>query len=179
MAPSWSPKRGLRVGKTKRGKGTPQLAVADGNGLPLAVQTVSASPDEVRLVGETLAEVFTDEHPERLIGDWAYDSDPLDEELREQGIEMIAPSDSQETSDLNILEGNSIILLPSQNLSQELILCDQLRIYPRGRPTATDFSGSDATKRHTMARADKAKALKRRLQDLALHEVTSPHSFAL
>ena len=29
--------------------------------------------------------------PENLIGDKAYDSDKLDEELREQGIEMIAP----------------------------------------------------------------------------------------
>jgi len=31
------------------------------------------------------------EQPERLIGDRAYDSDPLDERLAEQGIEMIAP----------------------------------------------------------------------------------------
>jgi transposase len=29
--------------------------------------------------------------PENLIGDRAYDSDPLDEELRRDGIEMIAP----------------------------------------------------------------------------------------
>src|ERR1700730_7049353 len=29
--------------------------------------------------------------PENLIGDRAYDSDPLDEELRKEGIEMIAP----------------------------------------------------------------------------------------
>jgi len=29
--------------------------------------------------------------PENLIGDRAYDSDPLDEELRNDGIEMIAP----------------------------------------------------------------------------------------
>jgi len=31
------------------------------------------------------------EKPERLIGDKAYDSDPLDESLLERGIEMIAP----------------------------------------------------------------------------------------
>ena len=30
-------------------------------------------------------------NPENLIGDRAYDSDPLDEELRRDGIEMIAP----------------------------------------------------------------------------------------
>jgi transposase len=31
------------------------------------------------------------EVPQRLIGDRAYDSDPLDEQLRAQGIELIAP----------------------------------------------------------------------------------------
>jgi transposase len=43
------------------------------------------------LVGETLAEVFTDQLPDRLIGDKAYDSDLLDTELAQQGVEMIAP----------------------------------------------------------------------------------------
>ena len=32
--------------------------------------------------------------PENLIGDRAYDSDPLDEQLRKQGTEMIAPHKS-------------------------------------------------------------------------------------
>ena len=82
------------MGKTKRGKGTKLMALADSNGFPLAVYTASASPHEVTLVGETLAQVLTLEGPERLIGDKAYDSDPLDEELAEQGIEMIAPHKS-------------------------------------------------------------------------------------
>ena len=34
---------------------------------------------------------FIEEKPERLIGDRAYDSDPLDEILAEQGIRLIAP----------------------------------------------------------------------------------------
>jgi transposase len=42
-------------------------------------------------VTSTLAAVFTAELPERLIGDKAYDSDPLDAELAAAGIEMIAP----------------------------------------------------------------------------------------
>jgi transposase len=67
------------------------MAVADGDGLPLAVYTESASPHEVRLVRKTLAERFTDDAPARLIGDKAYDSDPLDAELAEHGVEMIAP----------------------------------------------------------------------------------------
>lgn len=79
------------MGKTKRGKGTKLMAVADRSGLPLAVYTTSASPHEVTLVANTLAENFTNEPPRRLIGDKAYDSDPLDESLAEVGIEMIAP----------------------------------------------------------------------------------------
>ena len=67
------------------------MAVADGFGLPLAVYTESASPHEVKLVERTITERFTDERPERLIGDKAYDSDPLDEQLKKLGIEMIAP----------------------------------------------------------------------------------------
>jgi transposase len=79
------------VGKTKRGKGTKLMALADGSGLPLAVYAGSASPHEVTLVGETLASSFVGEQPERLIGDRAYDSDPLDAALEAQGVEMIAP----------------------------------------------------------------------------------------
>lgn len=37
------------------------------------------------------------EIPERLIGDRAYDSDPLDERLENQGIELIAPHRSNRT----------------------------------------------------------------------------------
>ena len=34
---------------------------------------------------------FIPEQPEKLIGDRAYDSDPLDQKLAAEGIEMIAP----------------------------------------------------------------------------------------
>ncbi len=79
------------MGKTKRGKGTKLMAVADGSGVPICVHAASASPHEVTLVEETLEAGFAPGRPERLIGDRAYDSDPLDAELREAGIEMIAP----------------------------------------------------------------------------------------
>jgi IS5 family transposase len=79
------------VGKTKRGKGTKLMAVADRAGFPLAVHTASATPHEVTLVPETLAATFTAALPERLIGDKAYDSDSLDVELAKAGIELIAP----------------------------------------------------------------------------------------
>lgn len=67
------------------------MAVADRAGLPVAIHTENASPHEVRLVRKTLVERFTDEALERLIGDKAYDSDPLDAELAAAGVELIAP----------------------------------------------------------------------------------------
>ena len=84
-------KGGLCVGKTKRGKGTKLMVIADATGLPLAVHTTCASPHEVTLVEATLDETLTVGRPRRLIGDRAYDSDPLDQRLAAQGIELIAP----------------------------------------------------------------------------------------
>lgn len=80
------------MGKTKRGKGTKIMAIADGSGLPLSCCIESASPHEVKLVERTLDERFVPEAPMRLIGDKAYDSDKLDERLlKEHGVELIAP----------------------------------------------------------------------------------------
>ena len=79
------------MGATKRGKGTKLVAVADRHGLPVAVHTASAAPHEVTLVHPTLARRLTAAQPHRLIGDRAYDSDPLDRSLDGLGIEMIAP----------------------------------------------------------------------------------------
>lgn len=81
------------MGKTKRGKGTKIMAIAAGNSVPLAVTIDSASPHESKLVEETLSGSFLDELAARLIGDKAYDSDPLDRRMEEEyGIEMIAPN---------------------------------------------------------------------------------------
>jgi transposase len=84
-------KRGCCVGKTKRGKGTKIMVIADRAGLPLSIHIESASPHEVTLVEATLQARFTEDAPQKLIGDRAYDSDPLDQALKEQGIQMIAP----------------------------------------------------------------------------------------
>jgi len=67
------------------------MAIADRHGLPIAVWVTSASPHECKLVEETLKQRFLAALPRRLIGDRGYDSDPLDEQLRQQGVEMIAP----------------------------------------------------------------------------------------
>src|SRR3989304_8622183 len=88
-------KRGSAVGPTRRGKGSKIMAISDGHGLPLAVHVASASPHETKLVGPTLEQRFLAEAPERMIGDRAYDSDPLDMQIRERfGVQLVAPHHS-------------------------------------------------------------------------------------
>jgi transposase len=65
--------------------------LADRCGLTLAICTASASPHESRLVAPTLDSRFILDLPQRLIGDHAYDADPLDTELAKLRVEMIAP----------------------------------------------------------------------------------------
>ena len=82
---------GADIGPTKRGKGLKIMAIVDRHGLPLSVSTHAANHHEVRLVQLCFDFYMIEAKPENLIGDRAYDSDPLDEELRRDGIEMIAP----------------------------------------------------------------------------------------
>src|SRR6188474_1745403 len=67
------------------------MAIVDRHGLPLAVSTHAANHHEVTLVQLSFEFYMIEAKPENLIGDRAYDSDKLDEELRKEGIEMIAP----------------------------------------------------------------------------------------
>ena len=82
--------RGACVGKTKRGKGSKIMAIADRRGLPVAVHVESATPHEVTLVHATLAQRFVRQQPVRLTGDNAYESDSLDAALARQGVELLA-----------------------------------------------------------------------------------------
>lgn len=91
MAPFRWQKREPCVEKTKRGKVTKLMVITDANGLPLALHTTSVSPHEVTLVEATIDETFTVKQPTKIIGDRAYDSDPLDERLALKGIELITP----------------------------------------------------------------------------------------
>ena len=79
------------MGATKRGKGTKIMAITDCHGFPVALWATSATPHETKLVEELLIQRSTSTLPKRLIGDRAYDSDPLDKALAAQGIELIAP----------------------------------------------------------------------------------------
>ncbi len=67
------------------------MAIADRFGLPVAIHVESATPHEITLVAPTRAANVIDTSPERLIGDKAYDSDPLDAQLATVGVTLIAP----------------------------------------------------------------------------------------
>ncbi len=67
------------------------MVLVDARGLPVAIDTCSASPHESKLVQPLFDFMLTVENPKRLIGDKAYDSDQLADELGEQGIELISP----------------------------------------------------------------------------------------
>ncbi|NRA45983.1 MAG: IS5 family transposase, partial [Oligoflexales bacterium] len=82
------------VGKTKVGKGHKLMAIVDENGIPVSVNVTSANPHESQLVEDTLQKISTQQLPEKIIGDRAYDSDPLDDLMNEYNIQMIAPHKS-------------------------------------------------------------------------------------
>jgi transposase len=79
------------VGLTKAGKGVKIMVLVDARGLPVAVDTCSASPHESKLVQGLFEFMLTLETPDRIIGDKAYDSDALDEDMDLECVEMIAP----------------------------------------------------------------------------------------
>jgi transposase len=88
------------VGKTKRGKGSKLMVLADGKGTPLGILVEKASPAEVKLLERTLDSVKVKKRrgvrrrphkPERLIADRAYDSNPARALLVKREIEPIIP----------------------------------------------------------------------------------------
>jgi transposase len=93
-------KRGQGVGKTKRGKGTKLMVLADGAGTPLGVCVEKASPAEVKLLERTLDAVKVRQRrgprrrpaqPQRLIADRGYDSNAARALLVKRAIEPIIP----------------------------------------------------------------------------------------
>jgi transposase len=71
------------------------MAIADRNGLPLALYLESGSRYDSVLTEPTLDAAFVAELPPRLIGDKAWDSAALQKRLLdERGIDLIAPKRS-------------------------------------------------------------------------------------
>jgi transposase len=82
-------KGGASVGKTKRGKGTKVMLVADGEGLPIGLMLASANHHELRLAAAALQTVRVPrrrgrpkQRPKELVADKAYDSKHLRRWLR-------------------------------------------------------------------------------------------------
>ena len=67
------------------------MVLADGQGLPLAIDIEGANHAEVNLIEPLLDSTVTGYVPGNLIYDRAGDSDPLRERLAERGIELICP----------------------------------------------------------------------------------------
>ena len=67
------------------------MALVDADGLPISLSLHGASAHEVTLAFDLVVGCWTREMPEVVVGDKAYDSDTLDEELGPCGVEMVAP----------------------------------------------------------------------------------------
>lgn len=79
------------VGKTKRGKVSKIMAITTRDSRPHSVHVFSATPFEATLVEQTFKHRFSKARIGKLVGDKAYDSDPLDKRMKRRGIELIAP----------------------------------------------------------------------------------------
>lgn len=79
------------IGCTKAGKGLKIMVLVDARGLPVSIESMPANPHESKLVQQLFDFMLSREMPQRVVGDKAYDSDALDEQLAQQGVELIAP----------------------------------------------------------------------------------------
>ena len=123
---------GAEIGPTKRGKGMKIMAIVDRHGLPLSVSTHAANHHEVRLVQLCFDFYMIEAKPENLIGDRAYDSDPLDEELRKDGIEMINAASQQQKQAAHARSATAKPLYAT--LARRALLCLDSMAAPHPRP---------------------------------------------
>jgi len=67
------------------------MVLTDGEGLPLGIDTASASPHEINLIEQLLEKRVIRRKPRRLIYDMAADCDPLRQRLKCRGIDLVSP----------------------------------------------------------------------------------------
>lgn len=84
------------------------MAITNSDSIPFSVCVTSATPHEVKLVKKSLSCRFVKKVPRWLIGDRAYDSDRLDRELENQGIEMIAPHKKNRRQETRTQDGRAL-----------------------------------------------------------------------
>lgn len=73
------------------------MVLIETEGIPLSLDTASASPHEVTLIEPLLDNRVLRRKPKRLIYDLAADSDPLRTRLQRRGIDLICPHRSNRT----------------------------------------------------------------------------------
>ena len=76
--------------------------------IPNSVSIMRSAPHESRLVQQLFDFMLSGDVSQRVIGDKAYDSDRLDEELAEEGIEMIAPHQSNRRPENQTQDGRPL-----------------------------------------------------------------------
>jgi len=79
------------IGKSFKGRGSKLIALLDRKGVLHSMEMTSANRHDVSLVTACLSNRLTRRKPQRMIGDKAFDSDPMDRKLRAKGIILIAP----------------------------------------------------------------------------------------
>jgi transposase len=129
------------IGNTRRGKGVKILAIVDRHGLPLSVRTHAAHHHEVTLVQLRFDFYLLEAKPEHLIGDRAYDSDGRDDDLKQDGVTMIAPHRS--TRRLKAQDGRHLRRYQRRWLVERFFAWLQWkrRLLVRGEYYASNFPG--------------------------------------
>lgn len=96
------------IGCTKAGKGVKIMVMVDARGIPMAVNSTPANPHESKLVQQLFTFMVSDEKPQRLIGDKAYDSEALGDLLGQDDIELIAPHRSNRRPETKKQDGRAL-----------------------------------------------------------------------
>ncbi len=84
------------------------MVLVDAGGLPVAVDTMSATPHESTLVQVLFDFMLTQQTPERIVGDKAYDSDRLDDAMADKGIDLFAPHKVNRRPENKTQDGRSL-----------------------------------------------------------------------
>lgn len=82
---------GALIRRSIKGKGSKISVLIDRKHVLHSIEMSSANTHDMTMLPLCLAHRFTRKKPERIVGDKAYDSDPMDRELKKQHIELIAP----------------------------------------------------------------------------------------
>ena len=84
------------------------MVLVDAGGLPVAVDTMSATRHEGTLVQGLFEFMLTQQTPDRIVGDKAYGSESLDHAMADRGIDLIAPHKADRKPENKTQDGRSV-----------------------------------------------------------------------